>query len=125
MAFQCDEEVDVTVDQLYDSGIFGGWQLNDQTVAGITNMLPIDYRLLDFYPDNNKSDNQGNFTLEETSGNLSGTFILNQEEQTIVLKRENRDDMIYNYSMTSEKDILIFSYVESNSEFVETWIKQY
>lgn len=125
MAFQCDEVVDITVDQLNNSGIFGGWQLNDQTIAGITNMLPIDYRLFDFYPDSNKNDDQGNFTLEEPSTNLTGTFILNEEELTIIIRRENRDDLIYNYSMNIKKDVLTFSYVESNSEFVETWVKQY
>jgi hypothetical protein len=125
MAFQCDDEINIEQDSLFDSGIFGGWELSSQTINGITDLTPPLEMILEFYPDKNIRDNRGEYNLEEPFNNTIGIFIMNEEQQTITFKDEDIDDIIYGYSIDPAKDNITFTFTESNAQFEQVWQKKY
>jgi hypothetical protein len=125
MAFQCDDEINIEQDSLFDSGIFGGWELSSQTINGITDLTPPLEMILEFYPDKNIRDNRGEYNLEEPFNNTIGIFIMNEEQQTITFKDEDIDDIIYGYSIDPTKDNITFTFTESNAQFEQVWQKKY
>jgi hypothetical protein len=125
MAFQCEDEVNVQEDLLFESGIYGGWELASQTVNGVTDMMPLPEMILEFYPDGNTQDNRGEYNLEEPFANTVGVFIMDQIEQTIAFKREGKEDIVYGYIIHPDKDFITFTFVESNAQFEQGWRKKY
>ena len=125
MAFQCEEDVDFEQDSLFESGIYGGWELISQTVNGVTDMTPPPEMILEFYPDNNIQDDRGEYNLEEPSNSTIGIFIMNETLQSITFKRDGKDDIIYGYSINSTKDYLTFTFTESNAQFEQGWRKKF
>ncbi len=124
MAFQCEEDVNLEQDALFESGIYGGWELSEQTVNGITDMIPPPEMILEFYPDKNIQDDRGEYNLEETSNNTVGTFIMNEAEQAITFKRQGKDDIIYGYAINPTKDYITFTFTDSNAQFEQGWRKK-
>ncbi|MCB0497055.1 MAG: hypothetical protein KDC79_13025 [Cyclobacteriaceae bacterium] len=120
-AFQCDEEINVANDTLFDSGIFGTWEILDQTINGVSDMTGACCDFIHFYPDSNQKDSKGNFTFEETSANIDGTFILDQANQTITFQINDRDDLVYEYSINASKDYVSFTFTENNAQIVQGW----
>jgi hypothetical protein len=128
MAFQCDDEINIEQDTLFESGIYGGWELSSQTINGITDLTPPLEMILEFYPDKNIRDNRGEYNLEEPFNNTIGIFIMNEEQQTITFKDEDIDDIddiIYGYSIDPTKDNITFTFTESNAQFEQVWQKKY
>ncbi|MDT0608321.1 hypothetical protein [Croceitalea rosinachiae] len=125
MAFQCDDEINAEEDLLFESGIYAGWQLTSQSIDGISDLTPLPETLLEFYPDNNTQDNRGEYNLEELSANIVGVFIMDQTEQTITFKREGSSDVIYDYTINSDKDFITFSFTESDAQFEQGWTKRF
>jgi len=125
MAFQCDKEINAEEDLLFESGIYAGWELHSQTVNGVTDLTPPPEMILEFYPDDNTQDNKGEYNLEEPSANTIGIFIMDQTEQTITFKREGREDLIYSYIINPAKDLITFTFTESNAQFEQEWGKRY
>lgn len=125
MAFQCDDEINAEEDLLFESGIYAGWELTSQSIDGISDLTPLPETLLEFYPDNNIQDNRGEYNLEELSANIVGVFIMDQTEQTITFKREGISDIIYDYTINSDKDFITFSFTESDAQFEQGWTKRF
>jgi hypothetical protein len=125
MAFQCEDDINFEEDLLFDSGIYAAWELQDQTVNGVTDLMPPPQMILEFYPDSNVQDNRGEYNLEEPSANTIGIFIMDQTRETITFKREGREDIIYGYILNPAKDYITFTFTESDAQFEQGWRKQY
>ena len=125
MAFQCEDDIDIQEDLLSDSGIYAGWELVNQSINGLSDMLPAPDMTLEFYPDTNRQDRQGQFNLEEQTESTQGIFILDLTLKTITFKREDKADIVYEYILNSEKDYLTFSFTESHAQFEQGWRKIY
>lgn len=125
MAFQCDKEINAEEDLLFETGIYAGWELDSQTVNGVTDLTPPPEMFLEFYPDDNTQDNKGGYDLEEPSAYTGGIFIMDQTEQTITFKREGKEDLIYGYIIDPAKDYVTFIFTESNAQFEQGWRKRY
>ena len=125
MAFQCEDEIDVEEDSLFDTGIYAGWVLDSQTINGVTELTPLPEMILEFYPDNNAQDNKGEYNLEEPSSNTIGIFVMDMTEQKIIFEREGRDNIIYGYSINAAKDYIIFTFSESDAQFEQGWRRLY
>lgn len=125
MAFQCEDDVNFEQDSLFESGIYGGWELSSQTVNGVTDMTPPPEMILEFYPDKNIQDDRGEYNLEEPFDSAIGIFIMNETQQSITFKRDGKDDIVYGYTINSAKDHISFTFTESNAEFEQGWRKSF
>lgn len=125
MAFQCEEDVNIEQDALFESGIYGGWVFSDQTINGISDMIPPPEMILEFSPDDNIQDDRGAYNLEETANNTVGIFIMNEAQQVITFKREGKDDIIFGYAISPTKDYITFTFTESDAQFEQGWRKSY
>lgn len=125
MAFQCEDDLNIEEDLLFESGIYGGWELSSQTINGISDMMPLPEVILEFYADNNTLDNRGEYNLEEPSVNTVGVFIMDQLEQSITLQKEGGADIIYGYIINPSKDRIRFSFTENNTQVEQGWQKIY
>jgi hypothetical protein len=120
MAFQCDED-ELIEDPLMDTGLLGRWEIADETINGITDLLPKCCRFFEFNPDGNPEDLDGLFSFTNETGVFEGAFTLDPENQTIELRREGRAPVTYSYSLNSALDYLEFSFSEGDAEFVQGW----
>jgi hypothetical protein len=126
MAFQCEDNEPATMDDaLLETGIYAAWQLNSQTINGVTLMTPPPEMILEFYPDENREDSRGDFDLEESSSVTYGVFIMDQEKGVITFKRDGKDDLVWDYSISQAKDYITFTYQEGESLMEEGWHKIY
>ena len=125
MAFQCgdDEFINIEEDLLYESGIFGTWQLSNQTIDGVTALTPTPEIILEFYADSNLDDATGDYNREEPSANIIGVFIVDRLEETITFRQSNKSDIIYGFTINENKDLMTFTYTEGDSQIEEEWIK--
>ncbi len=120
MAFQCDED-ELIEDPLMDTGLLGRWEIADETINGITDLLPKCCRFFEFNPDANPEDLDGLFSFTNETGVFEGVFALDPDNQTIELRREGRAPVTYSYSLNSALDYLEFSFSEGDAEFVQGW----
>lgn len=121
MAFQCDEDENFIEDPLFDSGLIGRWELADETINGISDLLPKCCRFFEFNPDDNPEDLEGLFSYSDETGVFEGEFTLDPDNKTIALRRDNRTPVTYSYSLNSAGDYLVFSFSEGDAEFVQGW----
>ena len=125
MGFQCDDEINAEEDLLFETGIFATWQLTSQTINGIGELTPLPETFLEFYPDSNTQDNRGEYNLEEPMSNTVGEFIMDLTESTITFKRAGGSDISYAYVMNSSKDLITFTFTESDAQFEQEWTKKF
>ena len=121
MAFQCDEDIKI-IDPLVETGILGRWEIADETVNGISDLLPKCCRFLEFSPDDNLEDLIGNFIYtDELQEDIEWTFIIDPVDGLIIFKRQGRDDLVYDYEINDAQDYLTFTFSEGNAVHVEGW----
>ena len=124
MAFQCDEDTALIEDPLIDTGLLGRWEIADETVNGINDLLPKSGRFFEFNPDDNPDDLQGLFSFTEVGGVYSGVFTVDEVNQTILFQRDERDPVIFVYSINSRQDYLTFTFIEDDVEWVQGWARR-
>lgn len=125
MAFQCDDEPNIEEDMLFESGIYGGWELASQTIDGTLDMTPLSEVILEFYPDADTQDNKGEYNLEEPSANTIGVFIMDELEQSITLQKEGAADIVYSYEITTSEGHITLTFTENNTQVEQGWQKIY
>ena len=82
MAFQCEDDIEIADDNLNDSGLLGTWEIADETVNGLSDMLPICCEFFEFNPDDNKQDFTGLFVYTDSMGDVyDGLFTVDQTNQ--------------------------------------------
>lgn len=125
MAFQCNDEIETIEENLNETGLLGRWEITDEVVNGIDDMLPKCCRFFQFDPDDNKQDLTGLFTFIDFTGDYSGIFTVDQTKQQIIFQREGREPVVYDFTMNSSQDYLTFSFIEEeNLNYVQGWAKR-
>ena len=124
MAFQCEEDILIQEDDLAATGILGKWEISNESVNGISDLSVKCCRFIEFREDGNIADLEGSFTYrDELETIYEGTFVLDPPKQQIIFKRNDRETLVYNYTMNSSQDYLTFTYSDGNSDIVEGWEK--
>lgn len=122
MAFTCGEEVKYPNDRLNDIGIFGTWEISDQSINGISDLTVKCCKFLDFTPDDDKQDFRGRFTYREDGQQMAaGFFIVDPSQETVFFEWDKEKDLVYQYKFNDSMDFLTFSFSEDGSDFVEGW----
>jgi len=126
MAFQCDDDIDITQDYLYDSGLLGTWEITDETVNGISDMNPKCCIFFEFSPDNNENDLVGIYAYSDELGNYyNDKFIVDPINQLILLDRDNGEQQSYEFTVDNSAEYLTFSFTENGLNFEQDWRKVY
>lgn len=124
MAFQCEDDIEIVEDNLNDSGLLGTWEISEETVNGISDMLPICCEFLEFNPDDNKQDFTGFFIYTDSMGNVyDGLFTFDQTNQTILFDRNDNELITYGYSLNSSEEYLTLTFTQENMNYVQGWVK--
>ena len=125
VGFQCEDDNIPIEDSLEESGVLGRWEFADETVNGISDLLPKCCKFFEFTPDNNKEDLNGLFLFTDESVEYSGIFTLDPTNQQIVFQREGNNTVVYDYELNSSQDYLTFSFIEGeNLNYVQGWAKR-
>lgn len=125
MSFQCDDDISLKEDLLIETGLLGTWEIADQTINDIDDLIPKCCLFLEFYPDDNYNDLTGFFSYTEGKTEISqGRFLVDPSEQVIIFSREGKEDRVYTYSMNQPQDILVLHFFEDDASFIQTWNKQ-
>jgi hypothetical protein len=125
MAFQCEEDIVPIEDQLIETGLLGTWEIVDEQVNGIDDLLPRCCLFMVFETDENVEDLKGLFTYSDDTGDYKGTFTVDPTSQQITFQREDRSPLVYDFSINASMDYLVFSFVEQeNLLFVQGWVKR-
>ncbi len=125
MAFQCDNESELSEDNLNESGILGKWEIANETINGISDLLPKCCKFFEFNPDNNNQDLSGLFMfIDDPVENYMGAFTIEEPKQLIIFQREGKENIEYGYSINLSKDYLTLTFTEDNSAFVQGWVKR-
>ncbi|MEJ2583716.1 MAG: hypothetical protein P8Z38_01305 [Robiginitalea sp.] len=125
MAFQCDEETDLSEDRLIDTGLLGRWEIADETIGGISDLSVKCCRFFEFNPDDTPEDFKGTFFYEDATGVYQGVFSVDPENGTILFQRESRNPVTYVYALNGEQDYLRFTFAEDDTEFEQGWSRVY
>jgi len=124
MAFQCEEELEITEDRLNEIGIFGTWEIADETMNNISDMLPKCCQFFEFYPDNNEEDLMGLFTYTDSMGHIyDGQFTLDQTNQLLILDRMDREQLISGFDLDDSRQYLTLTFSEDNVTYIQGWVK--
>lgn len=124
LAFSCEDDLTIENDFLFDTGIYGSWEMSDQTINGISDMKAICCRFLSFSPDQDETDKRGEFMLKESDSNVDGFFILDRSDRTITFQRDGSEDIVYDYTISNDKNYLTLIYSEDGTVIQEGWRKQ-
>ena len=125
MAFQCDEDDDFFDDLLIDTGLLGRWEISNEAIGGISDLLPKFGRFYEFEMDDNPDDLQGLFLYEDEFGVYPGVFTVDEANQTIIFQREERAPVTYMYSLDGDLDYLVFTFIEDGATWEQGWIRRY
>lgn len=127
IAFSCDDEskpLEPIEERLIETGLLGRWEIADESVNGISDLLPKFGRFFEFNLDDIPDDLQGRFLYEDETGVYPGVFTVNQANQTILFERENREPKTYNYTINDTQDYLSFTFIEDGSEWQQGWARR-
>ena len=125
MAFQCDDETDLSEDPLIDTGLLGRWEIADETIGGISDLSVKCCRFFEFNPDDNLEDLNGEFFYEDETGVYQGMFSVDSETGTILFRREGRNPATYEYSLNGDQDYLMFTFTDNDADFEQGWSRVY
>lgn len=126
MAFQCEEEIDITEDRLYETGLFGTWEIADETMNGISDMLPKCCIFFEFYGDSNDQDLVGTYTYTDELGDYTnGMFTVDKSKQLIIFDVDGSEQRIYEFALDSFAEYLTFTFTENDIEYEQGWKKIY
>ena len=123
MAFQCDKEEPLPIDELDGTGIYGRWELTDEVYGNISDLLPKCCEFYEFLPDDIPEDQSGLWSYTDEFGVYEGVFTLDQGNQTILFERENRTPLTIGYSLNDTNDYLELSFLDG-SNLVQGYIRR-
>ena len=124
MAFTCDEDTDINYDNLNELGIFGEWEINSETIDGISDLTAPCCRFIEFLPDGNNEDFSGlfNYSVQPTQS-YDGIFTVDPTNQVITFQREGNEEVMYSYTINNSQDTLSFTFTENEAVFEQDWVK--
>ena len=126
MAFQCEEDILPKEDKLYNTDLLGRWEIADETISGIQDLLPKCCQFFEFNIDENGDDLIGDFNYTDSFGtNIYGIFTVDTVNQTITFEQEGQQPIVYNYMLDTTKEHLSFSFNLDNKAYVQTWTRVY
>ena len=124
IGLQCEDDAPPVPDLLDKTGLLGKWEIEDETINGISDLLPKCCRFFEFMPDNQKDDLIGLFQFTDETGEYPGIFTVDQANQQIVFQREGRSPVVYDFTINSTQDYLTFSFTEGeDSNHIQGWGK--
>ena len=124
MIFTCDEDTDINYDNLNELGIFGEWEINSETIDGISDLAAPCCRFIEFLPDGNNEDFSGlfNYSVQPTQS-YDGIFTVDPTNQVITFQREGNEEVMYSYTINNSQDTLSFTFTENEAVFEQDWVK--
>lgn len=122
MAFQCDVQPNLEDDRLFETGLFGRWEIVDESTNGISDLLPKCCLFFEFYPDKNTKDQNGffNFT-DRKSENYEGVFTLDPAKQMITFEGVGKQPIVYSYVLNPNQEYLSFQFIEEGEHYSQNW----
>ena len=123
--FGCSNDDSDNSDLLNDTGILGRWEFTDETVNGISDLLPKCCVYFEFEPDNNTDDLAGLFSRTSEANELViGEFTIDTDSQTITFNYGNNEQLVYNYELNEAINYLSVSFSEDDLNYVQGWVKR-
>ncbi|MGF1554982.1 lipocalin family protein [Paucihalobacter sp.] len=124
LAFTCDEDADINYDKLNELGILGEWEINSETINGISDLTVQCCKFIEFLPDSNNEDFNGLFTFnDDPSQSYNGVFTVDPTNQVITFQRDGNEDVVYSYTINGSQDTLSFTFTENDAIFEQNWVK--
>lgn len=104
MAFQCEEDILLVEDELNTTYLLGRWEITDETVNGVQDLLPKCCEFFEFNINNKGDDLIGNSNYTDSAGiNNYGIFTVDTINQTITFEQEGEQPITYNYTLNTIK----------------------
>lgn len=123
--FGCSNDDSDNSDLLNDTGILGRWEFTDETVNGISDLLPKCCVFFEFEADSNSDDLAGLFQrISESNELVTGEFIIDTNSQTITFNYGNTEQLVYNYELNDATNYLSVSFSEDDLNYVQGWAKR-
>ena len=73
---QCEDDAPPVPDQLDETGLLGRWEIEDETINGISDLLPKCCKFFEFSPDNIKDDTSAYSCSWTRPVNILGSLLL-------------------------------------------------
>lgn len=125
LAFQCDDDSAATEEPLLDTGLLGKWEIADETINGLSDLLPKCCIFIELEPDKNVLDFSGIYTATYSDSEVyTGSFELKQNENQIIFRRQDQEDLFYTFSLNEAKNYLSLSFSENGANIKQGWNKQ-
>jgi hypothetical protein len=126
MAFQCDDDIEISDDSLNDTSLLGRWEINSEVMNGkIMDLLPKCCKFIEFSTDEKENDLIGMYIYtEDMDAVSSGVFTVNLNSNTIVFEPPNSQIFTYEFMLNNNASELTFNFTENGVNFQQTWIKR-
>ena len=124
LGFQCEDDIVTTDDILIETGLLGRWEIESETIDGISDLTRKCCRFFEFMPDDDVMDDRGLFVFTDSQGlENTGSFTLNESDQIIYLVDDDNDEFVIAYLLDPSLQNLTLTFTENGAEFVQGWVR--
>ena len=118
----CSDTNEDATDKLETTGILGRWEINNRSYNGIALLTVVCCEFIEFSVDENKDDLSGVYTFSSEQTSTTGTFTLDDSNETIALQSD-QDETVYDVVLSASQQAFILSYTAQDDTLVsENWM---
>lgn len=118
----CSDTNEDAADKLETTGILGRWEINNRSYNGIEPLTVVCCEFIEFSVDENKDDLAGVYTFSSEQTRITGTFTLDDSNETIALQSD-QDETVYDFVLSASQQAFILSYTAQDDTLVsENWV---
>lgn len=123
--FQCASDNPNSFDNLDTTDLLGRWEIQDEIINGISDMIPKCCEFLEFEKDANNTDNKGLLTYTDAQGLVNnGIFEVNLENQTILFIDDDDDEFNFDFNVDNSQENLTINFIEDGNNYTQTWVRK-
>ena len=115
----CEKEPSKPVGKLEELEILGTWEINAQTINGITDMSVLCCEFTEFMEDQDLNDHKGNYRTYGNGHESAGVFEIDPNNARILWGETNTQ--AYNYELQANQ--LRVSYVQENTSYELVYLR--
>ena len=118
----CSDTNEDATDKLETTGILGRWEINNRSYNGLAPLTVVCCEFIEFSVDKNKNDLSGVYTFSSEQTSSTGTFTLDDSNETIALQSD-QDETVYDFVLSASQQAFILSYTAQDDTLVsENWV---
>lgn len=124
LACQPDGNPPASFDNLESIGVLGRWEITDEVMNGVADLLPKCCEFLEFIPNDNIGDYKGFLTYTDSNGFANkGTFEVDIANQTILFIEDDNDEFTFEFTVDDPQANLTIEFTENGADFTQRWIR--